>query len=429
MTRHEIFWVASSPSPNTYLNKPLPEKADVVVVGGGFTGTSAALQLAKGGAQVVLLEAQSIGWGASSRNGGQALSCLHYTLTRLIKQHGRELARDMFHASVHAADTVEQIVREEGVECEHTRCGSIEAAIKPSHFDDLRRERDTLQEVAGYNVQILTKEETASELGTSAYHGLMVNSRSGSVQPARFVQGMALAAERASAEIHEATRVLAIERSEDSAIRDGIRFTVHTNRGDIKAKDIMLASNAWVGEIVPQFRQRVFPAESFVIATEPLPEELANRLIPHKRVVYDTRHVLAYYRLSADNRMVWGGELTFKGVSPKYNMTALQRGMTRVFPELEDYKTDYFWSGTLGITLDENTHAGQVDGMWYAMCYVGHGVTLATYLGQQMANGILGKPFENPFEGVRIPQVPVYRDKTWFVNLGKIWYRLMDQIS
>jgi glycine/D-amino acid oxidase-like deaminating enzyme len=428
MTRHEILWTAATPAPKTYLNKPLTGKADVVVIGGGFTGTSAALQLAKGGAQVTLLEAQSIGWGASSRNGGQALSCLHYTLTKLIKQHGRELAREMFFASVHAADTVEKIVRDEAIDCEHLRCGSIEAAVKPSHFDNLRREQDTLREVAGYDVQIVTKDESDSELGTAAYHGLMVNPRSGSVQPAQFVRGMALAAERVGADIYEGTRVLAIERSNDAAVLDGVRFTVHTNRGIIKAKEIMLASNAWIGEIVPQFRQRVFPAESYVIATEPLSDELANRLIPNKRVVYDTRHVLAYYRLSSDNRMVWGGELTFKGASPRYNMNALQRGMIRIFPELAEHKIDYFWSGTLGITLDENSHAGQVDGMWYAMCYVGHGVTLATYLGQQMANGILGRQFDNPFEGVRIPVVPVYRDKAWFVNAGKIWYRIMDLV-
>lgn len=428
MTRHEIFWTATSPASKTYLNKPLPEKTDVIVIGGGFTGTSAALQLAKGGVKVMLLEAQSIGWGASSRNGGQALSCLHYTLTRLIQQHGRDLARDMFHSSVRAADTVEKIVKDEGIECEHVRCGSIEAAIKPSHFDALQREQDTLREVAGYDAQIVTKEDSASELGTAAYYGLMVNPRSRSLQPAMFVNGMALAAERAGADIHEGARVLAIDRSDDTAVRDGVRFTVRTNRGVVKTKEIMLASNAWIGEVVPQFRQRVLPAESYVIATEPLPEDLAKRLIPNQRVVYDTRQVLAYYRLSSDNRMVWGGELTFKGASPRYNMNALQRGMVRVFPELSKYKIDYFWSGTLGITLDENSHAGQVDGMWYAMCYVGHGVTLATYLGQQMANGILGREFDNPYEDVHIPQVPVFRDKTWFVNAGKIWYRLMDVV-
>ena len=429
MTKHEIFWSVTAPAPKTYLNKLLPEKTDVVIVGGGFTGTSAALQLAKNGASVTLLEAQSIGWGASSRNGGQALSCLHHTLTELIKEHGREHARDMFHASVRAADTVEEIVREEKIECEHARCGSIEAAYKPSHFDALKREQQILREVADYDVQIVPRENNQSELGTSAYYGMMVNPRSGSIQPAQFVNGMALAAERHGADIHEGVRVLGVDRSGEKALNSGIRFKVRTNRGDVWAKDVLIASNAWAGDIVPQFRQRVFPTESFIIATEPLPHDLAARLIPHRRVVYDTRQVLAYYRLSSDNRMVWGGELALNGASPQTNMKALRNGMLRIFPELADFKIDYYWSGTLGITLDENSHAGQIDGMWYSMCYVGHGVTLATYLGRQMANGILGGSVDNPFADLSIPRVPVYRDKTWFVNVGKLFYRMIDIVS
>jgi len=118
--------------------------------------------------------------------------------------------------------------------------------------------------------------------------------------------------------------------------------------------------------------------------------------------------------------------LAFNGASPQVNIKALRNGMLRIFPELADFKVDYYWSGTLGITLDENSHAGQVDGMWYSMCYVGHGVTLATYLGKQMANGILGRPVDNPFADINIPRVPVYRDKTWFVNIGKLFYRMID---
>jgi len=429
MTQNEVFWTASAPAPKTYLNKPLPEKADVVVIGGGFTGTSAALQLAKGGAEVVLVEAMSIGWEASSRNGGQALSCLHHTLAESIKHHGRERAKEMFLSAVQAADAVEQIAREEGIDCDYIRSGSIEAASKPVHFDALKREQEVLQDVAGYDVQILPKDEMTVELGTDAYYGVMVNPRSASVQPAKFVRGMALAAERAGADIHEGTRVHAIDRNDESAFRNGIRFTVRTERGDIVAKDVLVAANAWAGAIVPQFRQRVFPAESFVIATEPLPKELAQKLIPNQRAVYDTRRTLAYYRLSSDRRMVWGGELTFKGVSAQTNINTLRRGMTRVFPELGDFKIDYFWSGTLGLTLDENAHAGQVDGMWFSMCYVGHGVTLATYLGQQMANGILGRTMDNAFADIHMPRVPVFNDKAWFVNVGKLWYRFLDTIA
>lgn len=429
MTQHTCLWWATAPEPKSYSNKPLSVKADVVVIGGGFTGTSTALQLAKGGARVTLLEAQTIGWGASSRNGGQALSCLHHTLTHAIKDHGLESAREMFLAATYAANTVEQIVTEENIDCDFVRCGNIEAAFKPAHFTDLQREQETLQKVANYEVKILSKNESKAELGTDSYHGLLINPRSGSVQPAKFVRGMALAAERAGADIHEGTRVLAIEKAGASPTHDGTRFIVKTDRGDIAAKEIMLAANAWIGNIVPQFKQRVIPAESFIIATEPLSAELAQRLIPNNRMIYDTRKTLAYYRLSPDNRMTWGGELTFTGVSPQTNINTLRNGMTKIFPELKNIKLDYFWQGTLGITMDENTHAGQIDGMWYSMCYVGHGVTLATYLGQQMANGILGKASNNPFANLEIPYAPPLQENPWLANIGKVWFRLLDTFS
>jgi len=426
MTEQACFWWVDAPPPKTYRDKPLPEKADVVIVGGGFTGTSAALRLAKGGAHVVLLEAKHIGWGASSRNGGQALSCLHHTLTELIGQHGLERAREMFRASVRAADTVARIVVEEKIDCDYVRNGNIEAASKSGHFERLKVEQETLARVADYEVRIVPPEQAASELGTGFYHGLMVNERSGGLQPAKFVQGMVLAAERAGADIHEGTRVLGIEKN---VSHNGSRFTIQTSRGVTSAKEVLLAANAWIGQVVPQFRTKVFPAESFVIATQPLPEELANRLIPHRRVVYDTKNLVAYYALSRENRMVWGGEETATGLSAKYNIETLRRGMLRVFPELESFSIDYFWHGTLGMTMEQSAHAGQVDGMWFSMCYVGHGVTLATYLGEQMANAILGVESFNSFDGLHIPRVPFYEGKAWFVNLGKTWYRLLDMFG
>ncbi|MBM4201513.1 MAG: FAD-binding oxidoreductase, partial [Gammaproteobacteria bacterium] len=377
---------------------------------------------------VTLLEAQSIGWGASARNGGQALSCLHDPLAHLVEKHGRDRARAMFLAAVRAAETVEQVIKDESIECDYWRSGSVEAASRPAHFETFEREQAMLYDVAGYKVQLVPKGEVASELGTQAYHGLMINPRGGSVQPAKFVHGLASAAERAGAEIHEATRVLAIERLGLPA-RDGSRFLVRTDRGDVHAKDVVLAANAWVGTFIPEFRGRVFPVESFILATEPLPAELAARLIPNNRVVYDTRRVLAYYRLSPDNRMVWGGEVTFSGVRPEANIHSLRRGMLRIFPELSDFKIEYYWGGTLGLTLTESAHAGMIDGMWYSMCYVGHGVTLAVYLGRQVANGILGRSVDNPFADLPIPRIPLLRDRTWYANVVKAWYGFLDRIA
>lgn len=423
MTQETCFWHVEASPLKSYQNKPLPEITDVVVIGGGFTGTSAALRLAKGGARVTLLEAETIGWGASSRNGGQALSCLYYTLTELIEEHGLEVAREMFHASVRAGDTVARIVQEEGIDCDYARNGNIEAANKPAHFDRLKREQETLARVADYDVRIVPSEDAATELGTESYFGLMVNERSAGLQPAKFVRGMALAAERAGADIHEGTRVIGIEKN---VSHNGSRFTIRTMRGDISTKEVLLAANAWIGKVVPQFRGRVFPAESYIIATEPLPHELAHSLIPNRRVVYDTKNIVAYYTLSRENRMVWGGEGTATGFNPKRNIEILRLGMLHIFPQLESAAIDYYWGGTLGMTLDQNAHAGQVDGMWFSMCYVGHGVTLGTYMGEQMANAILGVNSFNPFDGLRIPRVPYFGGRAWFVNLGKAWFRLLD---
>ena len=426
MIQHTCFWWADAPSPNSYQNKTLPDNADVVVIGGGFTGTSAALCLAKAGAKVTLLEAETIGWGASSRNGGQALSCLHHSLTELIEQHGMDLAREMVRASIHSADTVARIVDEEGIDCDFTRNGNVEAASKPGHFDKLKKEQEILAQVADYETRLVPPEEAASELASGSYHGLLVNERSAGLQPAKFVQGMALAADRAGADIHEGARVIGVERISP---HNGSRFTVRTERGELSTKEVLLAANAWVGEIVPQFRKRVFPAESYIIATEPLPEDLAKRLIPNPRVVYDTKNMVAFYMLSRENRMVWGGEGTATGLRPKWNIEMLRRGMLRVFPELEDAAIEYYWGGTMGLTLDRNVHAGQVDGMWFSMCYVGHGVSLGTYLGEQMANAILGRESFNPFEGLHIPRVQFYEGRAWFVNLGKVWFRLLDLVG
>ena len=428
MLQETCFWNVDSPSPRSFMNKSLPESADVVVIGGGFTGLSAALRLAKARVQVVLLEGQTVGWGASSRNGGQALSCMPRNFTDLVKEHGEERTVEMFQTSIQAVDTVERIIREEKIDCDFARNGHIEAASKPAHFDVFKAEQDALKRFLSYEVQVLSKEEVSSELGTNLYHGLMVNSQSAGLQPARFVHGLAAAAERSGADIHEGIRVLRIEPEGPSGTNTH-PFKILTDQGALTAKEVILAANAWIGEIIPQFRNRVFPAESFIIATKPLSDELAHRLILNRRVVYDTLILLSYYCLSRDNRMVWGGRDAATGASAKKNVERLRKGMVDAFPELESAQVEFYWSGTLGLTLDQNPHAGRVDGMWYSMCYVGHGVALATFMGEQLAKAILGEEYLNPFDGIKMPVVPSIRGKPWFVNLGKSWYRFLDAVS
>jgi glycine/D-amino acid oxidase-like deaminating enzyme len=418
-------WSATAAPLKSFAGRPLPAKADVVVVGGGYTGVSAALRLARHGAAVTVLDGQTIGWGASSRNGGQVLTGLKHGPSELIRHFGRDRARDLYQASIKTIECVETVIAEETIDCDYARCGHLEAAFKPAHFDDLRRTQEVLARDFDHPTRLVSKAELRTELGTDFYHGALVDERSGGLHPARFMNGLALAAERAGADLHEHTPAAQIERA-------GGGFRVQTGRGTIQADQVFVATNGYTGRVTPQLQRRIIPVGSYIIATEPLDPELAGRLIPHRRMTFDTKNFLYYFRLSPDSRMVFGGRAAFFPATPgtvRESAGILRGDMRKVFPELAGAAVEYAWGGTLGFTFDLDPHAGQMDGMWYAMGYAGHGVAMATYLGQQMAGRILGGQACNPFEGMRFPAMPMYRGSPWFLPLAAVWYRFLDWIS
>ncbi len=418
-------WSATTAPLKSFADKPLPAKADVVVIGGGYTGVSAALRLAKHGASVTLLEAQTIGWGASSRNGGQVLTGLKHGASDLIRQFGKERARELYHASVKTIECVENIIAEENIDCEYARVGHLAAAFKPAHFDHLKRAQEVLARDFDHPTHLVSKADMRSELGSDFYHGLLVDERSGGLHPAKYINGLALAAQRAGADLHEQTPVTGLEKSSGG-------FTVKTERGMIQAKDVLVATNGYTGKVTPMLQRRIIPIGSYIIATEPLGPELAKHLIPNCRMIFDTKNFLYYFRLSPDNRMVFGGRAAFfpeTANTVRESADILRRGMLEIFPELANVPTAYAWGGTLGFTFDIYPHAGQMDGMWYAMGYAGHGVAMATFLGQQMADRIAGKGGYNPFEGMDFPTMPFYNGSPWFLPLAAIWYRFLDLVS
>jgi glycine/D-amino acid oxidase-like deaminating enzyme len=424
------YWLTTTEFPRTEVH-PLPDRVEVAVIGAGFTGLSAARTFAKRGAKVAVLESETIGWGASSRNGGMVLTGMKLGVNQLISMYGRELTRRMYAASLQTIDCVEQIVHEEAIDCDFSRCGHLEVACKQKHFDDYARQAEVIAREFNHQLRVVQRNELSAEIGSAIYYGGMVDEVSAGLNPARYVAGLGRAAVKAGAEIFERTRVEGLQRES----REGeAGWKIATSRGPLWAREVFVATSGYTGKVTPALQKRIIPIGSFIITTQPLSEALARELSPRNRMIYDSKNYLYYYRLTPDRRMLFGGRAAF---FPETDRTIrrsaeiLRRGMTDVYPQLRDTKIDYVWGGTLDFAFDIMPHAGQIDGMYYAVGYAGHGVAMATYQGQKMAELIAGDKPENPFVGIPFPGAPLglYNGRPWFLPFAGMWYKFLDWVS
>jgi glycine/D-amino acid oxidase-like deaminating enzyme len=429
--REQNFWLTTTQMPSTDASLPLPARVDVAVIGAGFTGLSAARTLAKRGAAVAVLESETIGWGASSRNGGMVLTGLKLGVNQLISMYGRELTRRMYAASLATIDCVEQIIREEGIACDFSRCGHLEVACKQKHFDDYARQVEVITREFNHHLRVVQRNELGAEIGSNIYYGGMVDEVSAGLNPAQYVAGLGRAAMKAGAEIFEHARVQSLQR-EPRQGESGWKIT--TSRGPLWARDVFVGTSGYTSNATPALQKKIIPIGSFIITTQPLPEALAHELSPRNRMIYDSKNYLYYYRLTPDRRMLFGGRAAF---FPETDQTIrrsaeiLRRGMIDVYPQLRDTKIEYVWGGTLDFAFDIMPHAGQLDGMYYAVGYAGHGVAMATYQGQKVAELIAGDKPENPFVGIPFPAAPLglYNGKPWFLPFAGMWYKFLDWVS
>ncbi|SPF44641.1 FAD dependent oxidoreductase [Candidatus Sulfotelmatobacter kueseliae] len=430
------YWLTTTEMPAADGARPLPEGVDVAVIGAGFTGLSAARTLARRGAKVAVLESETIGWGASSRNGGMVLTGMKLGPTQLISKYGRELTQRMYAASLASMDCVEKIVEEERIACDFSRCGHLEVACKPKHFDDYARQAEIMAREFNHTLRVVQKNELSSEIGSTIYYGGMVDEVSAGCNPARYVAGLARAAIKAGAEIFEHARVQTIQR--DS--RQGeVGWKITTSRGPLWAHEVFVATSGYTGSATPALQKRIIPIGSFIITTEVLPEKLAQELSPRNRMIYDSKNYLYYYRLTPDRRMLFGGRAAFfpeNDQTIRRSAALLRHGMISVYPQLAEAKIDYVWGGTLDFAFDIMPHAGQLDGMYYALGYAGHGVAMATYQGQKIAELMAsdrrgGDKPENPFVGIHFPCAPLglYNGRPWFLPLAGAWYKFLDWVS
>jgi glycine/D-amino acid oxidase-like deaminating enzyme len=423
----KIYWHTTVQMPDDSKLLPLPETVDVAVIGGGYTGLSAARTLAKQGVRVAVLEANTIGWGASSRNGGMVLTGLKLGMQTVVKKYGREIAKRLFQCSLESIDTVEQVVKEENIDCGFARHGHLLTANKPKHYDGLEEEAEFMQKEFNHKLHLIPRGQQRSEIGSQLYHGALLDECSGGLNPGQYVAGLARAAERAGASLHARARVTRLERT-------GNGLQLETERGKLSAGSVLVATSGYTGSVTKKLQKKVIPIGSFIIATPKLPDELVHQLIPNGRMIFDSKHYLNYFRLW-DNRMVFGGRAAFfpeNSRTVQRSAEILRREMIQVFPQLKDIDVEYVWGGTLDFAFDMMTHTGEMDGIYYSLGYAGHGVAMATYMGKTVAEAMLqGTIKEHPFNLFPFPHAPLglYNGFPWFLPLAGAWHKILDWVE
>jgi glycine/D-amino acid oxidase-like deaminating enzyme len=427
MPTKQIYWHTTTQMPDDSKLTALPEKVDVAVIGGGYTGLSAARTLAKQGVSVTVLETNTIGWGASSRNGGMVLTGLKLGMQSVMKKYGRETAKRLFQCSLDAIDTVERIVKAENIDCGFARYGHLLTANKPQHQDALKAEVEFMEREFNHTTRLISREQQHTEIGSDMYHGALLDESSGGLNPAQYVTGLARAAENAGASLHARARVTRLERQ-------GSGFLVQTERGTLIAESVLVGTSGYTGDITKKLQKKIIPIGSFIIATEKLADDLVKELIPNNRMIFDSKHYLNYFRLW-DNRMIFGGRAAFfpeTASTIQRSAEILHHEMIHVYPQLKDIKVEYVWGGTLDFAFDMMPHVGEMNGVYYSLGYAGHGVAMATYLGQAVAESILkGGIRENPFALLPFPSAPLGLRVTangfpWFLPLAGAWYKILD---
>jgi glycine/D-amino acid oxidase-like deaminating enzyme len=337
----------------------------------------------------------------------------------------------MYATSLESIDLVERLVREENIECSFSRCGHLEVAFKQSHFDAYARSVEVIAKEFNHELRIIPRDELGSEIGSNIYFGGIVDETSAGLNPAQYVSGLARAALRAGANTYENARVLQIQRNSQNGSGG---FSVLTSRGNVSAHNVLVATSGYTSAATPTLQKRIIPIGSFIIATERLPETVARELSPRNRMIFDSKHYLHYYRLTPDNRMLFGGRAAF---FPETKNTIhrsaeiLRRDLIEVYPQLRDAKIEYAWGGTLDFCFDTMPHAGQSDGIYYALGYAGHGVAMATYLGTKMAETISGGANDIPYAAIPFPSAPLglYNGRPWFLPFAGAYYKVLDWIS
>jgi len=403
----------------------LPAQADVVIVGGGLTGLNCAIELARGGASAVVLEAGDFGFGASTRNGGGVSGGTSMGKGFSGKRGADDLLRAMVGDAADGLTHIEELIAREGIECHYERTGRFVGAFTPAHYAALAAKVDLYNEEAQADAAMVPRDRQRDEIASDYYFGGMVVGRSGKIHPALYHRGLMQAAERHGA-------ILMGNTAAGSLTRSGGGWRVETSRGSITAREVVIATNGYTGTLTPDLRRALVPVASHIIATEPLEPGLARSLIPNGRTLADTRRVLCYWRMSPDGtRVLFGGRARFTQVAPEVSAPALHRMMLERWPQLRGTRITHAWTGNVAFAFDYLPHTGVTgQGLHYAMACNGSGVSMLSYLGAKLGRKLLGGANQpTAFEGRAFPTKPLYTGQPWFLPAIGAYYRMRDWID
>jgi gamma-glutamylputrescine oxidase len=419
------------PSYYTATAQPAPDlpelegdvRADVVVVGAGYTGLSTALELAQRGYDVVVLEAHRVGWGASGRNGGQVCTGFSASLARIEKWVGLDDARKLFAISEEGKALIRERVRRHGIQCD-LKWGYLHAAPKARHVEELKEEQEIAERRFGYEgLRLVDRDEVRRMVASPAYVGGLYDSGAGHLHPLNYCLGLAQAAREAGARIFENSAVARVEMR-----RPAVAVTA---KGRVTADFLVLAGNAYLGGLVKEIRSKVMPVGTYIGATTRLGENRAKSLIPDDIAVADTNFVLNYYRRSSDHRMLFGGRVSYSTIMPPYLPRAMRHKMIGVFPQLSDVDFEFTWGGFVAITVERTPDVGRVaPNVYYAQGYSGTGVALSGVVGKIIAEAIAGQAERvdlfSKLPHTNFPGGPALR--TPMLAAAMLWYRLRDMV-
>jgi gamma-glutamylputrescine oxidase len=424
-TPHALNWYADSSQAARYPQLQGEIQADVCVVGAGIAGCSAALHLAERGYRVVVLEAEQVGFGASGRSGGQCLpgvSCGQNTLERLLDP---SLARAAWELTIEGLQLQQQLIKRHRIDCDW-RPGHLQVCCHARHERELRAELEHLQRVYDYQaIDWIDRASIAEQVGSPRYQSGALDRQAGHLHPLKYTQGLARAAVNAGATLFEKSRALSRQPR-------GNGWRVMSAQGAVCCQQVVLAGNATLGRSEPALQRKILGVGTYMIATAPLPMELAQKLLPQDVAVADMNWIIDYFRLSADRRMLFGGEVSYGGLHPSRHAQALRQRMQRVFPELSTIPITHHWGGWLDITVNRAPHFGEIaPQVYFVQGFSGHGLALAGIAGKLLAEAVAGtRERFDVFAHIPHHEFP---GGLWLrrpaLMLAMLWYRLRDRLG